>query len=81
MILDLFWDVLSQVHRQDPGDRSADPKHNLVCFMLHVLMYLFFTYTDKGNATVTYFLKFMSIYGIACPARQGLVYGIFCACF
>ena len=35
----------------------------LVCFILHILMYLFFTYIGKGNnATVTYFLKFMSIY-------------------
>ena len=35
----------------------------LVCFILHTLMYLFFTYIGKpNNATVTYFLKFMSIY-------------------
>ena len=34
-------------------------------FILHTLMYLFFTYTLKRNsATVTYFLKFMSIYSL-----------------
>ena len=35
----------------------------LVCMILHKFMYLFFTCIGKGNnATVTYFLKFMSIY-------------------
>ena len=32
-------------------------------FISHVLQYLFFTYIHKrNNATVTYFLKFVSIY-------------------
>ena len=34
-------------------------------FILHILMYLFFTHIDKwNNATVTYFLKFMNTYSI-----------------
>ena len=34
-------------------------------FILHILMYIFFTYIHKkNNATVTYFLKFMSTYSL-----------------
>ena len=41
------------------------PAHTDSCrdFIVHIPMYLFFTYIHKrNNATVTYFLKFMSIF-------------------
>ena len=34
-------------------------------FKLHILMYLFFTYIHKrNNITVTYYLKFLTIYSL-----------------
>ena len=50
--LALFFDLLSCPHNC----------FTVIDFILHILMYLFFTYKHKEYTAETYFLKFMSIF-------------------